>query len=61
MVADGKPGVDIIRQSRAVQSALKKFDAELLDQYLNSSIAQDFAEGKTNKAAKDLAALFELL
>jgi DNA-binding FrmR family transcriptional regulator len=61
MLADGKPGLDVVKQSRAVQSALKKFDAVVLEQYLNTSVAADVAEGKTAKAAKELSELFELL
>ncbi|MBI4426100.1 MAG: metal-sensing transcriptional repressor [Candidatus Kerfeldbacteria bacterium] len=61
MLADGKPAVEVLRQSRAVQNALKKFDAALIEQYLNTSVAADVASGKTAKAAKELAELFELL
>lgn len=61
MVADGKSGIEVIRQSRAVQSALKKFDAEVLNQYMNAEVAADVAEGKTSKAARELSELFELL
>ncbi len=61
MVTDGKPGIDVIRQSRAVQSALRKFDAAVLDQYLNTAVAQDVAQGKMNKAVKELSELFGLI
>lgn len=61
MMEDGKSGMEIIRQSRAVQSALRKFDAAVLEQYMNADIARDIAEGKTSKAAKELSELFELL
>lgn len=61
MVADGRRGIDVVRQSRAVQSALRKFDAAILEQYLNTTVASDVAEGKTAKAAKELSELFELL
>lgn len=61
MLVDGQPGIDIIRQSRAVQSALKKFDSAVLEQYMNTSVAADVANGKTGKAAKELSQLFELL
>jgi DNA-binding FrmR family transcriptional regulator len=61
MVAEDKPGIDIIRQSRAVQSALKKFDAAVLDQFLNTAVAQDVAQGKTAKAVKELSELFGLI
>lgn len=61
MMADGKSGIEIIRQSRAVQSALKKFDAAVMEQYLNTTVAKDVADGKTGKATKDLSELFELL
>ncbi len=61
MMADGKSGIEIIRQSRAVQSALRKFDAAVLEQYMNTTVARDVAEGKTGKAAKELSELFELL
>lgn len=61
MVADGKPGIDVLRQSRAVQSALRKFDAEILSQYLNTVVASDVAVGRAQKAATELAELFELI
>lgn len=61
MVTDGKPGIDVIRQSRAVQSALRKFDSAVLDQYLNTAVAQDVAQGKMNKAVKELSELFGLI
>lgn len=61
MMAEGKSGIDVIRQSRAVQSALKKFDAAVLEQYLNTAVAADMASGKTAKAAAELSELFGLL
>lgn len=61
MVHDGKLGIEVIRQSRAVQSALRKFDAAVLDQYLNTAVAQDVAQGKMNKAVKELSELFGLI
>jgi len=61
MMAGGKSGLEVVKQSRAVQSALRKFDAAVLEQYLNTSVAQDVADGKTGKAAKELSELFELL
>lgn len=61
MLVEGQPGIDVIRQSRAVQSALKKFDGAVLEQYMNTSVASDVADGKMAKATKELSELFELL
>ncbi len=61
MLAEGRLGVDVIRQSRAVQSALRKFDAAILEQYLESVVAKDVADGKTDRATKALVDLFGLL
>jgi hypothetical protein len=33
----------------------------MIEQYLNTSVAKDVAEGKAAKAAKELAEVFELL
>lgn len=50
--------VDIIHQSRAVQSALKKVDLLLIENHLKHCHLEQIQSGKTDKALSELLTLF---
>ena len=60
MVEDDQYCVDILRQSYAVERALKAFEAALLDGHLNSCVAEGFRQGRDQEMVRELAELFEL-
>lgn len=62
MVEDGAYCIDVIRQVQAVQSALNKVSAEILDQHLNSCLitavrGDDPAERE--RVLKEISSVFE--
>ena len=60
MVEDDQYCVDILRQSYAVERALKAFESALLEGHLNSCVAEGFRGGRDREMVRELAELFEL-
>lgn len=60
MLEDDKYCVDIITQSRAVQSALESFDQQLLQNHLEEHVAHQFSHGKKDKAIAELLRIYKL-
>ncbi|MFI5267194.1 MAG: metal-sensitive transcriptional regulator [Chloroflexota bacterium] len=60
MVEEDQYCVDILKQSYAVERALKKFEAALLEGHLNSCVPTGFKEGRDGEMIRELADLFEL-
>ena len=60
MVDDDQYCVDILKQAYAVERALKKFEAALLDGHLHSCVPAGFKEGRDGEMIRELADLFEL-
>ena len=60
MVEDDQYCVDILKQSFAVERALQKFEAALLDGHLNSCVVDGFRDGREQEMIGELAELFEL-
>ncbi|MBI3573130.1 MAG: metal-sensitive transcriptional regulator [Candidatus Kerfeldbacteria bacterium] len=58
MVDEGRPCLDIVMQSRAVQGALKKFDEHLLNHHVRVCLQRDLQQGKLDKAAGELVEAF---
>ena len=52
--------VDILKQSYAVERALKKFESALLEGHLNSCVPSGFRDGRDQDIIRELADLFEL-
>ena len=60
MVEDDKYCVDILKQAYAVERALQKFEAAILDGHLHGCVADGFREGRDQEMIGELAELFEL-
>jgi CsoR family transcriptional regulator, copper-sensing transcriptional repressor len=60
MVEDDQYCVDILKQSYAVERALKAFESALLDGHLNSCVVEGFREGRDQEMIRELTDLFEL-
>lgn len=50
--------VDVVHQSRAIQSALKKLDLLLIENHLNACVKKQFKNNKEKKATDELLQLF---
>ena len=60
MVEDDRYCVEILKQSYAVERALQKFEAALLEGHLNGCVPSGFKEGRDREMIRELAELFEL-
>ncbi|HUE75893.1 MAG TPA: metal-sensitive transcriptional regulator [Chloroflexota bacterium] len=60
MVEEDQYCVDILRQSYAVERALKAFEASLLNGHLNRCVVEGFREGRDQEMVNELSELFAL-
>src|ERR1051326_3256510 len=60
MVEDDVYCVDILKQSYAVERAVKAFEVALLEGHLASCVPTGFKEGRDDEIVRELGALFEL-
>jgi DNA-binding FrmR family transcriptional regulator len=60
MVEEDVYCVDILKQSYAVERALKAFEGALLAGHLASCVPSGFAEGRDEEMIRELGELFEL-
>jgi len=60
MVESDQYCVDIIKQSYAVERALKAFESALLEGHLTSCVSDGFKEGRDQEMIRELGQLFEL-
>jgi len=60
MVEEDQYCVDILKQAYAVERALQKFEAALLDGHLHGCVVEGFREGRDQEMVRELADLFEL-
>ena len=60
MVEDDQYCVDVLKQTFAVERALQKFEAAVLDGHLHSCVPAGFKEGRDREMIQELAELFEL-
>ena len=60
MVDEDQYCVDILKQSYAVERALQKFEAVLLEGHLASCVPTAFKEGRDGEIIRELGELFEL-
>lgn len=54
MVQDGDYCIDIVHQSMAVQSALKKVDEVILEDHLKTCVSDSIKKGDSDEAIKEL-------
>lgn len=59
MVESGEYCIDIIHQSRAVQQALKKADMALLENHLDTCVADAIQKGEKQAALREVMQIFE--
>ena len=60
MVEDDQYCVDILRQSYAVERALKAFESQLLEGHLTTCVPSGFNEGRDDEMIRELGELFQL-
>ena len=60
MVEEDQYCVDILKQTYAVERALQKFDAAILEGHLNGCVVDGFREGREQEMVQELTELFEL-
>lgn len=61
MVEDGKYCIDVLQQTAAVKSALKKAEEILLINHLNSCVINALKSGADEETAKELGRIFRKL
>lgn len=54
MVEDNSYCIDIIHQSQAVQSALKKADHAILEDHLNTCVVDHIKQGEVTQSIKEI-------
>ncbi len=59
MVEEDQYCIDVLHQSQAIQSALKQTDGLMLENHLNTCVADSFKKGNKNKAIKEVMEVFE--
>lgn len=59
MLENNEYCVDIVHQSRAVQSALKKLDILIVEDHLNTCVVDQIKNGEESKTTAELLKLFE--
>jgi DNA-binding FrmR family transcriptional regulator len=60
MVEDDQYCVDVLKQSYAVERALKKFESAILEGHLRGCVPAGFRDGREGEIIQELAELFEL-
>lgn len=60
MVEDDQYCVDVLKQAYAVERALQKFEAVLLDGHLHGCVVDGFRAGRDQEMVRELGELFEL-
>ena len=58
MVDEDRYCVDVLRQTMAVEKALERVDALVLEGHLETCVADAFREGRSEQTVKELAEIF---
>ena len=58
MTEDGKYCIDIINQSKAVQSALREIDYLLLERHLQTCVVEFVKNGKVKSSVEEIMRIF---
>ncbi len=61
MLGEDRYCIDIITQIAAVQAALRKVEAEILQNHVNTCVAHAIASGNADEQRKKVAELMEVL
>ena len=59
MIENDEYCVDIVHQSKAVQSALKKLDMQIIEEHLNTCVVDQIKSGKHKESTEELLKLFD--
>lgn len=59
MVEEGKYCIDVLHQSQAVQKALSETDRVILENHLNTCVADAISKEKKEEVIKELMNVFE--
>lgn len=59
MVSDGEYCVDIIHQSFAVQSALRKIDQAILKDHMETCVASEIKKGNSQEVINEVMKIME--
>lgn len=51
--------IDVIHQSKAIQSALSEFDNATLENHLNTCVVEDIKKGKSKKAIDEIMTVYK--
>ena len=58
MVEEDRYCIDVLRQTMAVEKALERVDALVLEGHLETCVADAFREGRSEQTVKELAEIF---
>jgi DNA-binding FrmR family transcriptional regulator len=58
MVEEDKYCVDVLKQTMAIRKALERVDALILEEHLETCVADAFRQGRSEKTVKELAEIF---
>ncbi len=58
MVEEDRYCIDVLRQTMAIEKALERVDALLLEGHLRTCVADAFREGRSDETVKELAEIF---
>jgi len=58
IVEEDKYCVDILKQTMAIEKALERVDALVLEHHLETCVADAFRQGRSEKTVKELAEIF---
>jgi CsoR family transcriptional regulator, copper-sensing transcriptional repressor len=59
MIENDEYCLDVLNQSLAVQSALKKIDEKILEDHLNTCVVEKINSGKGKEATKEVMEVFK--
>lgn len=59
MTEEDKYCIDIIHQSQAVQASLKKIDRELLENHMQTCVAESIKKGRTKEVVEEVMRIVE--
>jgi DNA-binding FrmR family transcriptional regulator len=58
MIDEDQYCVDVLRQTMAIEKALERVDALVLESHLETCVADAFREGRAGKTVRELAEIF---
>lgn len=59
MVENNKYCIDIINQSQAIKEALSSFENVVLENHLQTHVAEQMKRGEKDKAAKEILSIYK--